>query len=366
MNIATDGIFPYQRTQKRDIIEIPYIPSPQHRKFMIKWIVTLCSLWLFSACGMVEDHFNQPADTSDTTEIIFEVPKGSTAKGLGTLLTEAHVIDDPDGFVNYVRLSKKGGCLKAGKFRVHRAMRPEDILSTVCGVPLANDKPFTVVEGWRIREIDAALAKEGWIQAGEYKALAETPSAFTAPFTLPSDTLEGYLYPETYMLSPDRFDCKQFIQRQINMLRDTFYLPNEAAISTSTRTFAELIIVASLLEREEPKEANRPLVAGIIWKRLDNKWNLGIDATSHYTLQDWNDRAGLLRNLKDTSDLYNTRLRQGLPPTAIGSPSLPSLTAALSPETSEFWYYLHDNQQNIHPAKDAAGHEKNRKKYNVY
>ena len=319
-----------------------------------------------TGCSAIEEHLGQAADPSDTNEIIIDIPKGTTAGTLGSLLAKSNVIDSADNFKNYIRLSKKGGCLKAGKFKVSRAMDASQILEVVCGVPLANDKPFTIVEGWRIREIDAALAEAGWIKGGEYSRFANDPSQFTAAFPLPKDTLEGYLYPETYMLTPDRFEVKQFIQRQLNMLSETFYTPNQAAIQQSGRSFDEILIVASLLEREEPKPDNRDVVAGIIWKRLDNGWALGIDATSHYNLEDWNDRKGLLRNLKDPNDPYNTRIKKGLPPTAIGAPSLPSLKAALSPESSEWWYYLHDSKQVFHGAKDAKGHEDNRRKYNVY
>ena len=326
----------------------------------------LYTFGLLIGCSSVENHLGKAADPSDSTEVTIEIPKGTTAGKLGNILAEANVIDSADNFRYFVSLTKKGGCLKAGKFNVARSMNADEILKTVCGVPLANDKPFTVVEGWRIREIDAALAKKGLINGGEYSTLAHNPEIFETSFPLPDDNLEGYLYPETFMISPDRFDPEQFIQRQLDMLEDNFYTPNKTKITASGRTFDEIMIVASLLEREEPKPNNRDIVAGIIWKRLDNNWALGIDATSHYNLEDWNDRAGLLRNLKDEKDPYNTRIKKGLPPTPIGSPSLPSLNAALSPEASEWWYYLHDSKQNFHGARNAKGHEANRRKYNVY
>ncbi len=330
-------------------------------------------LWsLILSCQLVIDQYNVPADASDSTEFIFEVPKGSNARSIGPKLKEAGIIDDADSFVSYVKLSKEGGCIKAGRFALKRNMSPQTILDTVCGTPLPNDKPFTVVEGWRIREIDRALAKEGWIQAGEYKKLAEDPSQFTAPYTLPEDTLEGYLYPETYMVTPDRFDPKKFIQRQLDMLTSKFYTPKEGQIKASKRSMHQLVIMASMLEREEPTKKNLALVSGILWKRFDepcpsrNPCTLGVDATSHYTLEDWNDRKGLLRNLKDRSDPYNSRLREGLPPTAIGSPSIHSLNAALNPESSVYWYYLHDKNQILRPGRNGKEHERNRRKYNVY
>jgi UPF0755 protein len=268
--------------------------------------------------------------------------------------------------VMYVRITKEGGCIKAGRHELGPAMSAHELIEVMCGVPLPDDVPFTVVEGWRIREIDAALAAKGWTKPGEYAALAGNPSAFKAPFPLPTDSLEGYLFPETYMVVPDKWDTQAFIQRQIDLLAERFYTPHADEIAGSKRSMGEIVIMASMLEREEPKVKNRPLVAGILWKRIDAGWNLGVDATSRYTLDEWNDRKAFLVKLRDPSDPYNTRLRGGLPPTAIGNPSTPSLEAALAPTDSEFWYYLHDSRQDIHPSRNAAEHEAYRRKYDVY
>ena len=315
-------------------------------------------------CGLVAEQLGQPADPTDHAEIVFEVPKGATARGLGPLLVEDGLIDDASRFENYVRLTKEGGCLKAGLFRLRRDMSAHELLLALCGAPMPADVPFTVVEGWRIREIDAALAEAGLIEAGAYAALAGDPSHFSVPFPLPDDSLEGYLYPETYMVTPDRFEASAFIQRQLDLFTDRFYLPRSGDLEP--RGLHAVVIMASLLEREEPRPDNRNMVAGILWKRLDAAWNLGVDATSRYTLAQWNDRKAFLAKLRDPEDPYNTRLRPGLPPTAIGNPGLPSLEAAIAPVDSEYWYYLHDAEQNLHPSRDAAEHERTRRKYNVY
>ena len=124
--------------------------------------------------------------------------------------------------------------------------------------------------------------------------------------------------------------------------------------------------MASMLEREEPVASVRPKVAGVLYKRLDAKHPLGVDATSRYTLDAWNDRRAFLKKLRDPDDPYNTRLRIGLPPTPIGAPGLPSLQAALRPVASPYWYYLHDAKQQIHFAETAEGHEANRRRYDVW
>ena len=102
------------------------------------------------------------------------------------------------------------------------------------------------------------------------------------------------------------------------------------------RSLYETIIVASMIEKEVRTSADIPLVSGIIWKRLDNNWVLGIDATLLYVQSD---------NILTVEDLaqdtpYNTRTRQGLPPTPISNAGFASLEGAVYPEASDYWYYL--------------------------
>jgi UPF0755 protein len=321
-------------------------------------------LFTLMSCSMLAGLFGGPADLNDTTEIIVEVPRGATARSMGPILEKADAIDGSDGFVNYVRMTGEGGCIKAGRHEVSRSMSAGEILDALCGVPLTEEVPFTVLEGWRIREIDAALSKKGLIRAGEYKALAMNPSAFKANFSLPANSLEGYLFPETYMVDEKDFDPKQFIQRQLNMLDQRFVQKHPTGFGK--RSLNDVVIMASMIVREEPTEKQRPLVSGILWKRIDNQWNLGVDATSRYTLPKWNDRTAFLKKLRDPKDRYNTRLRPGLPPTAIGNPDLSSLNAASEPRPSPYWYYLHDKDGVIHPSKNVREHEAYRRKYNVY
>lgn len=323
-------------------------------------------LIFLAGCSMMADHFGSAADPTNDEAVVFTVPKGAHVRRLGDSLAAAGLVSSAEDFERYARLTKEGGCIKAGRHELAPSMSAGELIEAMCAAPLPDDVPFTVVEGWRIREIDAALVEKGWTQAGEYAALAAQPERFQAPFPLPTESLEGYLFPETYMVAVGRWDTERFIQRQIDLLVERFYMPHVDALGASERSMDEVVIMASMLEREEPKVKNRPLVAGILWKRIDAGWNLGVDATSRYTLDEWNDRRAFLRMLRDPNDPYNTRLRGGLPPTAIGNPSPPSLEAALSPVESDFWYYLHDSRQDIHPSRNASEHEAYRRKYNVY
>ncbi len=316
-------------------------------------------LWISLACAGLQP--TAPLNPGNDETIVFEVPKGATPKAIGGPLVDAGIFPSSLAWDVFLRTTD-ASCLKAGKFELRMSMSPNEVLETLCGAPLADDVPFTVLEGWRIRDVDAALVEKGWIEPGAYAAIANGKGV-PAPFEVRSTTYEGYLWPETYMVNPDNFDAGQLIERQLATFQERFLAKHT---DYGNRTLNEIVVMGSLLEREEPKPENRPLVAGILWKRIDRGIPLGVDATSRYTIEKWNDRRAFLAKLRDPSDPYNTRKKKGLPPTAIGAPTLTSLEAAMNPKSSPYLYYLHDADKNLHPARNGAEHEANRKKYNVY
>lgn len=308
---------------------------------------------------------SRPKVQGDAPEIEVAVPKGATGRSLGKLLAEKGVIDEGYGWRYF--LWKRGALnAKAGRHTVKASMTLAELAAALEGAPLAEDEPFKMLEGWRLYDTDAALSAYGWTMTGEYLKAASDTSRFKAPFPLPAAGLEGYLYPETYRVKAKEFDVGAFIQRQLDTFAQRFHAPYAAEVAASGRTLHEIVTMASLLEREEPVPAQRALVAGVLWKRIDKGYPLGVDATSRYQLEEWNDRKGFLAKLRDEDDPYNTRFKKGLPPTPIGAPTVDSLLAALRPEKSEYWYYLHDSKRKIHLSKNAAEHEALRAKYDVH
>jgi UPF0755 protein len=302
---------------------------------------------------------------ADAPELEFEVPKGATARSLGPLLVEQGLITDARFWRFHLR--RNGGLQpKAGRHLLRASMTIPEIGAALEAAPIAEDMPFVMIEGWRLRDTDAALAEKGWSRPGDYLRAASEPSRFKAPFPLPARGLEGYLYPETYRVVVEGFDLDALVQRQLDTFVTRFYEPHREEIAQSGRTLDELVIMASMLEREEPVPAQRPLVAGILWKRIDRKFPLGVDATSRYELAEWNDRKAFLKRLRDPEDPWNTRVKPGLPPGPIGAPTVESLLAALRPEKSQYLYYLHDANKVLRPSRNAEEHEALRKKYNVY
>jgi UPF0755 protein len=295
----------------------------------------------------------------------FTVPRGASGRGLGPMLVQQGLIADSRVWTWH--LFRRGRFApKAGRHEVSPSMTLAEVATALEGPPLPDDAPFVVIEGWRLRDTDAALATAGLIAPGAYIEAASHPERFTAPFPLPKGTLEGYLYPETYRVVPGSLDVNALVQRQLDTFAERFYVPHREVLASSGRTLHEVVVMASMLEREEPLPEQRPLVAGILWKRVDTGFPLGVDATSRYELEEWNDRKAFLQRLRDPSDPWNTRHRKGLPPGPIGAPTVASLQAALTPRPSDYWYYLHDAERRLHPSRNAQEHEALRRKYNVY
>jgi len=137
-----------------------------------------------------------------------------------------------------------------------------------------------------------------------------------------------------------------------------YYAPD---IEKSGRTLHELLTMASLIEEETRADEERATVSGILWKRYDDGRGLGVDATVRYIL----DKPSAEITVADlnTNSPYNTRKFRGLPPGPIASPGIKSFIAALYPQDSEYWYYLHGTDGDIHYAVGNEEHNINRYKY---
>ncbi len=335
---------------------------------MMKTLLGLLVLGALVAAGAfvwIERELAVPVGPSTAPQVEFTVAKGTNARALGPQLAQQGLIKDANVWRYF--LWRRGALnAKAGRHFVSARMPMAQLATALEGVPIPDDVPFIVIEGWRLRDTDKALVEKGWAKPGDYLKAASDPSKFKAVFPLPTTTLEGYLYPETYQVPLVGVDLHALIQRQLDTFGERFFIPNQDEIGKSGRTLHQLVTMASMLEREEPVPAQRPTVAGILWKRFDKKTALGVDATSRYELEEWNDRKAFLVKLRDKDDPWNSRFRVGLPPGPLGAATVESLLAAARPEENPFWYYLHDATRKLHPSRNAAEHEALRAQYNVY
>ena len=199
----------------------------------------------------------------------------------------------------------------------------------------------------------------GCIPAKAFLRATEERGLSLPPY-LPQDaqSIEGFLFPETYFVRKDAT-----ADSVVRLLLDQFgteaeTLPWDRAKELGVTPY-EVVTIASMIEKEAKLDRERPVIAGVIYNRLREGMNLGIDATLLY--DDPTPDGQLSFSDLDTDTPYNTRLNPGLPPTPIASPGRASLEAALNPADTPYFYYVLCGADGHHAfAKTAAGHEANR------
>lgn len=300
---------------------------------------------------------NEAVDSGNTEKVVFEVEKGSSADTIADALDEANLIVSEKSFVRTLKSEDLDGSLRYGRFVLSPSMTLRDII-TILTTSGTGELAFTAPEGWTIMEMDAELTSLGLIGSGAFEECTKT-CTFDYDFLKKGESLEGYLFPDTYFIDSATFSSEYLINMMLKNFDAKLTDEMTAAIEASGRTVDEVVNVASMVEREVRTEDDLPIVAGIIWKRYDNDWYLGIDAALLY-VQDDNELSA--DDLAEDSP-YNTRLTTGLPPTPISNPGLASLMATIYPEESEYYYYLTDSDGAVHYAVTNEEHEANKAQY---
>ncbi|MBC7074206.1 endolytic transglycosylase MltG [Candidatus Parcubacteria bacterium] len=248
-------------------------------------------------------------------EVVFIVKKGENVFEIGEKLEKEGLIENKIFFDFYILLQRKEKDLKAGKYLLSSEMSVSQIAQKIIEGKIAQMK-ITIPEGFSVKDIENLLNLD-----------------------LP-DELEGYLFPDTYY-----FSINPTSEEVVQKMRENFnskISPYREEIEKSGKTLEEIIIMASLIEKEVFNTKECPncknLVSGILWKRIKNKIPLQVDATITYITGKKTTKI----SLEDTKidHPYNTYKYLGLPPGPICNPGLESILAALRPEESEYWYYL--------------------------
>lgn len=243
----------------------------------------------------------------------------------------------PDRYI-MLYLSKVRGeseKIKAGAYRLNAAMPLADMYDKL--IEGSQDFKITIPEGKSVAEIASIVKRNHEAFDGDkFKQLTKDPSFIQRlGFNLPS--LEGYLYPNTYFFGPGMKE-----EDLIKMMVTSFQRAADSKLRDVERrddlTFHEHVIMASLIEREARIDADRPLIASVIFNRLKRDMPLMIDATIHYAIDDWS-RPLTYDDLKVDSN-YNTYKIKGLPPGPICSPRGLSLLATYRPADTDYLYYV--------------------------
>jgi UPF0755 protein len=252
------------------------------------------------------------------------------------------------------RLARETAGIGTGTFRVRPGMTVDEVIEALQS-PL--QQMVRLPEGfWSDRYTERLLENRVIESEEEYLSLRDAPEQFTdvVSFELPEDSLEGFLYPDTYDLPP-LFGARNVIERQLQAFEDKVIanLPEDLSAEELERA----LVIASMVELEAGVDKDRPLIAGVIENRLDREMRLQIDATLLYQINEW--REVTLDDYRDIEGPYSTYKNTGLPPGPIGNPSWRSIEAALNPAEHDYLYYVARPNWEHYFAETYAEHRQN-------
>ena len=248
------------------------------------------------------------------------------------------------------------GSIEPGGYRISQSMNARELIIVLTSEPQL--KWITFPEGLRKEEIGERLAKElRWSN----EELEKWNTTYTA---MQYDYREGVYFPDTYLIPTDE-NGLDTAKRMINRFNERFTGYPEKFTAKNIK-WTTALTLASIIQREAAGSHDMPLIAGILWNRLDQNKQLEIDATVQYargkTENDWWSpiKGSDTRSIESP---FNTYLNKGLPPHPISNPGMDAIEAVLNPEATDCIYYLHDSEGIIHCSASFAEHELNIDQY---
>jgi UPF0755 protein len=270
--------------------------------------------------------------------VAVEIPTGATASDIGELLERQGVVRSSLAFRISAQLRGYGSDIQAGGYDLVTNMTIPEVFDVLEAGPVVDSVSLTVPEGLEVGEVAGEAGAIG-LDAQAFRRAA-TSGTFSLPPYLPegTETVEGFLFPKTYEFSTEGLDEESVIERLLAQFVEEAEALDWGRAEDLGLTPYEVVIVASLVEREARVPGDRRKIAAVIYNRLREEMPLQIDATVQYALPE--DNRELTFQDYEFDSPYNTYLHPGLPPTPIASPGLASLQAALEPADAGYLYFL--------------------------
>jgi UPF0755 protein len=256
-------------------------------------------------------------------------------EGVLSRLEAAGVVTDPLRFRILARWHGLDRRIKAGEYRLSAAMTPMGVLRDLTEGRVVLRR-LTIPEGFTLDQIAQAVEAAGLASADEFRRWAADPE-FVQAQGIPAETLEGYLFPDTYLFSGST-TAREIVETLLDRFRAVFKDAWRVRAEETGWTVHEIVTLASIIERETGAPAERPRIAGVFHNRLRIGMRLQSDPTVIYGIADFD--GNLTRKHLNTPTAYNTYQISGLPPGPIASPGRASLEAALHPADTPDLYFV--------------------------
>ena len=323
-------------------------PRPTRRRGRVARVIAVLFVLLLMAAlavgAVVGVRSVLPSSAADdyvgggTDEVVVQVVRGDTAGDVGTTLVEADVVRSRQAFFEVAAADPRGTSIAPGSYRMRRQMAAAEAFELLLDPASRVVGRVTVAEGLTVPQTLEALAEGTGIPLAQYQAAARAPGSLGLP-AYASGQLEGFLFPATYDVEPGSTAAQV-----LTLMVDRFEQAAQevglvAGAERLGRTPYEVVVVASLIEREVRFDDEYGKVARVVYNRLDQDVPLGIDAAVAFGVGKAPGEQ-LTQSDLDRDTPYENRRRLGLPPTPIASPGEATLRGALEPVEGDLLYYV--------------------------
>jgi UPF0755 protein len=267
----------------------------------------------------------------------FTVPRGSGLSAVTDTLDARGIIGSPGRFRLYARMKRAAGKIKPGVYEVQRGTAWGDILDKLVRGDVVKTR-VVIPEGWMLRQIAPRLAQAANVTPDSVLDLL-TDSAAARKYGVPGPSLEGYLYPATYVF-PMGTSVEAMVREMVRNYQAAWTPEMRRRAREMGMSERDVVALASIVEREARVWSERPTIAAVYHNRLRIRMRLEADPTVQYALP--NPKARLLyRDIDAVRDNpYNTYSHFGLPPGPIASPSKGAIEAVLNPASVDYLYFV--------------------------
>ena len=322
---------------------------------VLKGLMKLLLSVMLLALGLAAAGFwwlNQPMDTRQAT-LDLSIEPGTSPKSIAQAVVDAGAQTSPTLLYAWFRVSGQSRQMRAGSYEIAPGTSPQRLLSMLVRGE-ESLRTVTIVEGWNWRQVRQALAKAENLKP-DSRVLSD--EALMAQLGRPGVVPEGRFYPDTYSYAKGASDLA-VLQRAMNAMDKHVQQAWEARqASVSVKTPEEVLILASIVEKETGKGADRPMISGVFNNRLRIGMRLQTDPTVIYGLGEAFD--GNLRRVHLTTDTpWNTYTRAGLPPTPIAMPGKAALLAAVQPAKTPALYFVAKGDGSSHFSASLDEHNR--------
>jgi len=282
-----------------------------------------------------------PLNPGSHETVVFTVEKGWGSDDIANNLQKLGIIRSSYFFKIYSVLSLKHPMLQAGEYNLSSKMSIHQIANKMAQGDVIKDN-VVILEGWNTKDIGKYLESKGICKQDYFVSL--TKKDYSDEFDFLADKpktadLEGYLFPDTYEISKTE-TCEDILNAMLANFGQKLTPTLRTEIKNQKKSIFDIVTMSSLLEKEIRTLDDKKIVSGILWKRIAIGMPLQLDSTIIYITGN----PEISVKDKTINSPYNTYKYYGLPKGPISNPGINSITAAIYPKTTNYWYYLSDGK----------------------